>query len=129
MAAPSIASRLERRFIVASADGAMVERLRAVTPPGWSLVATLDLSALGGFQDILQHRFLLLDLDAHGDLDPLELIADVRGGLMLNIPIFCFGGEPARRDAARLARADRFFEREEMLERLPQFCEQFGWGG
>ena len=47
--------------------------------------------------------------------------------MMLNVPIFCFGGGAAQRDAARLARADRFFERAEIAQMLPRFCEQFGW--
>jgi hypothetical protein len=47
--------------------------------------------------------------------------------MMLNVPIFCCGGDAGRRDAARLARADRFFERGELAARLPAFCEQFGW--
>jgi hypothetical protein len=30
-------------------------------------------------------------------------------------------------DAARVARADRLFSRAEIAEKLPAFCEQFGW--
>lgn len=107
----------------------MVEALRAAAPPGWTVAVTLDLGTLGGFQNILQHRFMLLDLERHGELDPVELITEVRSELMLNIPIFCFGGGAPARDAARLARADRFFERADIVTRLPQFCDQFGWGG
>ena len=112
-----------------SADAAIIDALRAALPAGWTLVATLNLGLLGGFEDILQYRFLLLDLEAHGEVDPLDLIAEIRIELALNIPIFCFGGDARLRDAARLARADRFFEREEIVARLPHFCDQFSWGG
>jgi hypothetical protein len=47
---------------------------------------------------------------------------------MLNIAILCVGGSKALRDAARLARADRFFERAEAVDRMQQFCAQYGWG-
>lgn len=129
MAAPTIASRLQRRFLVMSRDVAVVDALRVALPPGWTLVETHDLDTLGGYAEILQFRFLLLDLDACGAADPLEVIEQVRGELMLNLPVFCFGGDDGLQDAARLARADRFFERDEIVARLPQFCEQFGWGG
>jgi len=128
MAIPTIASRLERRCIVMSGDAGLVMRLRERLPPGWDLAQTGDLDTLGGFGEILQYRFLLLDLDDGSGVDPLEVLRKARVELMLNIPIFCFGGETAVRDQARLARADRFFEREEIVARLAGFCEQFGWG-
>jgi hypothetical protein len=128
MAAPTIASRLQRRFLVMSGDAAVVDALRVALPPDWTLVETRDLDTLGGYEEILQFRFLLLDLDACGVADPLEIVEQVRGELMLNLPVFCFGGDDDLRDAARLARADRFFERDEIVSRLSQFCEQFGWG-
>lgn len=127
MAAPTVASRLQRRALLMSRDAATVDALRAALPPDWTLVETSDLESLGGFEEVLQFRFLLLDLDACA-ADPLDIIGQVRRELMLNLPILCFGGDDEARDAARLARADRFFERHEIVARLPQFCEQFGWG-
>jgi len=129
MAVPTIASRLERRCIVMSGDANLVSQLREQLPPGWDMTQTSDLDAIGGFGEILQYRFLLLDLDDGSGFDPLETLHRARVDMMLNIPIFCFGGAPAVRDQARLARADRFFERAEIVARCGGFCEQFGWGG
>lgn len=127
MAAPTIASRLERRCIVMSDDDALVAQLREALPEGWSLTQANDLAEIGGFAEVLQHRFLLLDLDATAAFDPPDVVRRVRGEMMLNIAIFCFGGTPQARDTARLARADRFFERGEIAGRLAALCEQFGW--
>lgn len=91
------------------------------------MIETTDLSELGGFEDILQCRFILLDLDAREPVDPLATVQHVRRDLMLNVPVFCFGGTREMRDEARQARADRFFERAEIAEKLGVFCEQFGW--
>ncbi|MBI4193796.1 MAG: hypothetical protein HY526_01820 [Betaproteobacteria bacterium] len=127
MALPTIASRLRRRFIAITGDATLIGLLNDVLPAGWEMTATLDLASVGGFQDILQHRFILLDLDETA-LDAIGLVREVRSELMLNIPIFCFGGAAEVRDGARLARADRFFEREEIASQLSPLCEQFGWG-
>jgi len=129
MATPSIESRLKRRFIVMSGDRGIVAELRDAMPAGWEMTEALGLDAVGGFQDVLQHRFILLDLDEREAFDPVEVIRQVRTEHMLNVAIFCFAGAPDVRDEARLARADRFFEREEIAAKLPLFCEQFGWGG
>ena len=128
MSAITIAARLEKKLILMSRDEALKARLREVLPEGWTMVETLDLASLGEFQDILVYRFMLLDLDALSeDFDPQDQIRAVRMDMMLNLPIFCFGGSADERDAARLNRADRFFEREEMAQRLPQFCAQYAW--
>lgn len=127
MTGPTIASRLRRRCIVMSGDAALVTCLRSVLPSDWELEQTGDLSALGDYDEILQYRFLLLDLDEREAFDPLDTVRAVRTELMLNLPIFCFGGTAEIRDKARLARADRFFERGEVAARLGQFCDQFGW--
>lgn len=110
-----------------SGNAALVAQLRGALPPGWEMEQTGKLSALGGFDEILQYRFLLLDLDEHHAFDPVDTVRSVRSELMLNLPIFCIGGTGEIRDAARLARADRFFERGEIAARLGQFCDQFGW--
>jgi len=128
MAQPSLDSRLQRRCIVMTDDAALRSRLAAALPPDWRLTATDDIGALGGFAEVLQHRFIVLDLDSRA-FDPLAAVRTVRSEFMLNVPIFCCGGSPAARDAARLARADRFFGRDEIVTRLGDFCEQFGWGG
>ena len=127
MAAPTVGSRLERRCIVMSDDDALIAQLRSRLPEDWTLVATTDLAEVGAFEDVLQFRFILLDLDVPEKLDPLDVVRQVRGDMMLNVPIFCFGGARELRDEARLARADRFFERAEVGDRLVTFCEQFGW--
>jgi hypothetical protein len=127
MSTPTIASRLQRRFVLMSGDDALAAALRAALPENWQMVQTNDVNELGGFQEILQYRFILLDLDAGDFFDPLETIREVRMQLMLNVPIFCCGGDGAARDDARLARADRFFERAEMVGRMRQFCEQYEW--
>ncbi len=124
----TIAARLEKKIILMSRDGPLKSRLREALPRDWTLVETLDLADLGEFQDVLLYRFLLLDLDAlDEDFDPQDVIRAVRMDMMLNLPIFCFGGGADERDAARLNRADRFFERDEMAERLAQFCAQYAW--
>lgn len=127
MAEPTIAARLQRKYVVMSTDDALVERLRAATPQGWEMVHAQDLYQLGEFQDVLLHRFLLLDLEA--ETDSIEAIREIRTELMLNIAIFCFGGSAELRDEARLNRADRFFERSEIVDKMLLYCDQYGWGG
>ena len=128
MSAITLAARLEKKLILMSRDEALKTQLRAALPDGWRMAETLALASLGEFQDILLYRFMLLDLDApDGDFDAQEVIRAVRMELMLNLPIFCFGGIADERDEARLNRADRFFERGEMVERLVQFCRQYAW--
>jgi hypothetical protein len=128
MAIPTVESRLKKRFIVMSADRKLLAQLRDMLPAGWEMTETLDLDPLGGFQEVLQHRFILLDLGGPEALDPVEVVRQVRTEFMLNVPILCFGGTPEIRDQARMARADRFFERAEIASLLSEFCKQFGWG-
>ena len=128
MTIPTVKAGLERKLIVMTTDPLLLEELRAALPSGWTLVECTDLEALGGYQDVLLHRFILLDLDETQAFDPLEVIKQVRMEMMLNVPIFCFGGDAPLRDEARLARADRFFERHEIVEKMRLYCEQFGWG-
>lgn len=126
MAQPTVASRLQRRFALISGDAALAAQLHAALPDGWEFTHTADLATLGDFAAVLQHRFLLLDLDAVV-FDPLEVVDTVRRDLMLNIAIVCIGGDPALCDAARLARADRFFGRAVAVEVMLQFCSQYDW--
>jgi hypothetical protein len=127
MAAPTVATRLQRRCILLCADAAQRARLEGALPADWRATSVGEGELPGDFADVLQHRFVLLDLDESTAFDPIALIEALRGEMMLNIPIFCFGGDAARRDAARLARADRFFERGEIVDLLPRFCGQFAW--
>jgi hypothetical protein len=127
MEMPTVATRLQRRCIVLCRDAGLRAQLEAALPEGWTLTTPAGREALEDFAEILQHRFVLLDLDEAEAFDPLAIIEVLRSELMLNVPIFCFGGDAAQRDAARLARADRFFERAEIVQVLPRFCEQFGW--
>jgi hypothetical protein len=126
MAQPTVASRLQRRVAVVSSDTALGKALREALPAGWELVQTGDLTALGDFSEILQYRFMLLDLD-DAAFDALDIIDTVRRELMLNIAILCIGGDRALRDAARLGRADRFFERSAAVDVMRQFCDQYDW--
>jgi len=120
----SVAARLARRLVLLSADEALRARLEQALPETWQLSRAREIGEVGEFQDVLLHRFVLVDLDSSG---ALEAIAQIRGEMMLNVPIFCFGGDAAARDAARRARADRFFGRDEIAALLPKLCEQFAW--
>ncbi|MGE5131211.1 MAG: hypothetical protein ACM3IK_16385 [Sphingomonadaceae bacterium] len=120
----SVAERLARRLVLVSGDEVLAERLEQALPESWRLSRARAIGEIGAFQDVLLHRFVLVDLDSSGALEAIE---DIRGGMMLNVPIFCFGGDAAARDAARRARADRFFGREEIAALLPKLCEQFAW--
>jgi len=112
--------------VLCSSDAELEATLRAALPDTWSMVRVTDLAELGDFAEVLQYRFLLLDLEDTA-FDPLDTIDMLRRELMLNIAIVCIGGEPALRDAARLARADRFFERAAAVEVMQQFCNQYDW--
>ena len=129
MTQPTIAARLQRKFILMSNDTALHDALQAALPEGWEMVSTLDLDSLGSFDQILLHRFIFLDLDTlTDDFDPQDAIRKVRMELMLNVAIFCFGGSDDERDQARMNRADRFFERDEAVTKLALYCHQYRWG-
>lgn len=128
MAEPTIAARLERKYVVISGDERIVAELKRQTPAGWGVTETTALDELGEFHEILLHRFLLLDLDETTLFDPIDIVREIRTELLLNIPIFCFGGSAELRDEARLNRADRFFERDEIVDKMLVYCEQYGWG-
>ena len=128
MSEPTIEERLKRKYIVMTVDEGMLGRLRAVTPERWELVRITDLDDIGDWHEVLLHRFVLLDLDEIDAFDPLDVIRILRMQYQINTPVFCFGGDEDIQDEMRLARADRFFSREEMIEMLPQFLEQYAWG-
>ena len=122
---PTIQDRLRKRLIWMSTDETMLSAARAALPPEWSLTAALSVEDFDDWQEILLHRFLMLDLDDPA-IDP-AIIDEIRREHQLNIPTFCYGGRVEQRLAARSARADRFFEKDEILARLPEFLRQFSW--
>lgn len=124
MAEPTIADRLRMRVIAMTRDQEMLARFAAALPAGWELVPVTDLDQLGDWNDVLLFRFLLLDLDEVEVFDPLDVIRQVRMQFQINLPVYCFGGDDDIRDEMRLSRADRFFDRDEMVAMLPRFCGQ-----
>ena len=128
MAAPTVAERMKRKYVLMTTDQDMIERLLAVTPPEWKQVVCTDFDELGEWGDVLLHRFILLDLDEWEVFDPLDVIRVLRMQYQINTPVFCFGGDEDIQDEMRLARADRFFGRDEMVEKLPEFLRQYDWG-
>lgn len=128
MAAPTIADRLARRFLVMSTDTGLKAQLRAQVSKGWEMVEITALDEAGDWNEILLYRFLLLDLDESVAFDPIDVIRTVRMEYLLQIGVFCFGGDADVRDEMRLSRADRFYERDQIVTMLPQFLAQYGWG-
>ncbi len=124
---PSIEDRMRKRFILMNSDPALRQVVESAIPEKWEMTEATDLDAFEEWQEILLHRFMLLNLEDPQISDPVELIDVIRREYQLNIPIFCLGGSRERRDKARSARADRFFDRDEGLQRLPEFFQQFAW--
>ncbi len=124
MAAPTIEKRLLKRVIAMTRDQAILTRFAAALPEAWELVPVTDLDQLGEWNDVLLFRFLLLDLEEIDAFDPLDVIRQIRMQFQINLPVFCFGGDDDIRDEMRLGRADRFFDRDEMVAMLPRFCAQ-----
>jgi hypothetical protein len=126
--APTIESRMERRFIVMTTREGFLQALDLLIPDGWTRVTVTALDAIGPWNEILLHRFMLLDLDDPGAFDPLDVIETLRMEYQINLPVFCLGGDADLQGEMRLARADRFFTEAELLEMLPRFFELYGWG-
>ncbi|MGH8737235.1 MAG: hypothetical protein ACREU5_03145 [Burkholderiales bacterium] len=124
---PTVAERLARKLIVFTRDEALREDVASSLPEGWQASYAASVAEVGEFQQVLLYRFVLLDLEPRDGSDPLDTVREIRSEMLLNIPIFCVGGDPAVRDAARLARADRFFERSGLAALLPRLCEGFAW--
>ncbi len=127
MTEPTISRRLERRIILMTRDEEMIRQLQACLEPPWELTVVTDLEDLGAWNEVLLYRFLLLDLDEVDMFDPLDVIRILRMEYQINLPVFCFGGDADIQDEMRLSRADRFFSREEMIQRLPEFMRQYDW--
>ncbi|MCG5496597.1 hypothetical protein [Ectothiorhodospira variabilis] len=126
---PTIESRMERRFIVMSTRDALLQSLEPLTPAGWTQVTVTDLDDIGPWNELLLHRFMVLDLDDPEAFDPLDVIQTLRMQYQINLPVFCVGGDADLQGDMRLARADRFFTEAELQEMLPRFFELYGWGG
>lgn len=129
MVEPTIERRLQRKFILMTRDDALRQSLAAQVPEDWEMVSVDDLQEIGDWHEILLHRFLLIDLDEYDAFDPLDVIHLLRREYLVNIAVFCFGGARDIRDEMRMARADRFFDRDAIAARLPVFLQQHGWGG
>jgi hypothetical protein len=127
MPAPTIESRRRKRAVIMTANAAACHALASALPEDWEWLEFIDFGELGGFEDVLQLRFILVDLERSAAWDAIDAITHVRSELTLNVPIFCFGGDAENRDRARMAGADRFFAPEALVEELPEFCRQFGW--
>ncbi len=127
MAGPTIAARLERRFLVMTTDVALRETLSALVPPDWEMVAITSLDEAGDWNEILLYRFLLLDLDEVEAFDPIDVIRTLRMEYLLQIAVLCFGGDADIQDEMRMSRADRFYTREQIVTVLPQFLAQYAW--
>jgi len=127
MTEPTIQRRLERRIILMTQDEEMIRQVQSCLEPPWELATVTDLEELGEWNEILLYRFLLLDLDEIDAFDPLDVIRVLRMEYQINLPVFCFGGDAEIQNEMRLSRADRFFSREEMIERLPEFLRQYDW--
>jgi hypothetical protein len=127
MPQPTIESRRQRRLLLMSANAQSASGLKRRVAHGWEIVETLDLDTLGGLAELLQMRFVLVDLDASASWDPIEAIERIRTEFMVNVPVFGFNGAAPDHDRARIAGADRLFSGDELAARLPQFCDQFGW--
>ncbi len=127
MTHPTIEARLQKRIIVMSTDEAFMEEIRGLLPPGWKLEWITDVDQLGDWHELLLYRFLLLDLDEVDTFDPLEVIRQLRLQYQINLPVFCFGGDADIQDEMRLSRADRCFDRQQLLQILPQFFERYNW--
>lgn len=126
MAAPTIARRLERRFIVLSSDESFREQVLGLAPAGWEMRSVADLEEIGDWNEILLFRFLVLDAD-DPSIDAVETVQRLRTEWMLQVAVICFGGDSALRDDLRLARADRFFDKDALPAVLPAFFQQYGW--
>ncbi|MCK9189532.1 hypothetical protein [Acidithiobacillus sp.] len=124
---PSIGDRMRKRFILMASDPELHAAVVAGMPEDWEMTEATNLDDLGDWQDVLLHRFMLLNLDDPEIVEPIELIDTLRREYQLNIAIFCLGGSQEQRNAARSARADRFFDRDAGLQRLPEFFALFGW--
>lgn len=127
MPAPTIAARLARRFLVMTTDDDLRAALKAQVPADWEMVSITSLDQVGDWNEILLYRFLLIDLDEVFAFDPIDVIRTLRMEYLLQIAVFCFGGDADVKDEMRMSRADRFYTRDQIVTTLPQFLAQYAW--
>jgi len=127
MPAPTIAARLTRRFLVMTGDEGLRSTLQSDVPADWEMVSVTSLDEVGTWDEILLYRFILLDLDESVIFDPIDVIRTVRMEYLLQIAVFCFGGDADVQDEMRASRADRFYSRDQIVSMLPQFLAQYAW--
>ncbi len=127
MAEPTIAGRLARRFVLMTTDEAVRAALAAEVPPDWEMVSVTSLDDLGAWNEILLYRFLIIDLDETEAFDPIDVVRMLRMEYLLQIAVFCFGGDRDIQDEMRMSRADRFYTRDQIVTVLPQFLAQYAW--
>lgn len=109
-----------------TSDPAWKAVVSQMVPAEWSCTVATDLTEVGEWNDILLYRFLVLDAE-DSSFDPAEIVRALRTEFMLQIAVFVFGGSADLRDELRLARADRFYERDQVATVLPQFFTQYRW--
>ena len=127
MPAPTIAARLARRFLLMTTDEDLRSTLAAQVPADWDMVSIMSLDDVGDWNEILLYRFLLIDLDEVSAFDPIDVIRTLRMEYLLQIAVFCFGGDADMQDEMRMSRADRFYARDQIVTVLPQFLAQYAW--
>ena len=127
MPAPTIAARLARRFLLMTTDEDLRSALAAQVPADWDMVSIMSLDDVGDWNEILLYRFLLIDLDEVSAFDPIDVIRTLRMEYLLQIAVFCFGGDADMQDEMRMSRADRFYARDQIVTVLPQFLAQYAW--
>ncbi|HKJ71879.1 MAG TPA: hypothetical protein VKA55_09030 [Gammaproteobacteria bacterium] len=125
---PTISRRLQPGFIIVTTDDALVRELREVAGEDWEVAPVGAIEDAGDWNEILLYRFILLDLDSCVG-DPAEQVRSLRQESMVNTPVFGVGGTREDQDRVRPQGADRFFGRDEIADKLPEFLAALGWGG
>ncbi len=124
-AGPTIADRLRRRVLVMSPDATLAERVAEVLGGEWEVERVDTIDALEEWHELLLRRFMVLDLEAGGAYDPLDVVERIRLEYQINLPIFCIGGEAGLRAEVIASRADRALEREAFFPLLESIKAQF----
>ena len=125
---PTISRRLQPGFIIATTDETLVRELKEVAGDDWEVAPVAAIEDAGDWNEILLYRFILLDLDSCAG-DPAEQVRSLRQESMVNTPVFGIGGTKEEQDRVRPQGADRFFARDEIADKLPEFLAALGWGG
>ncbi|MDD2750337.1 MAG: hypothetical protein PHX24_09685, partial [Acidithiobacillus sp.] len=60
---PSIDDRMRKRFILMNSDAALRQEVESSIPEKWEMTEATDLDAFDEWQEILLHRFMLLNLE------------------------------------------------------------------